>query len=123
LPRRQEKRRTILHFGSDHTVLNSRGQFLNDLGYRILNLSNGFEALRLSTSKRVHAVVLDLDHNHEDVMLIAQEIKRRRPEVPTIVLAEASGPVDGLQKHADALVPKEDSHDTLVRSLQKLLTQ
>ncbi|MGC2196792.1 MAG: hypothetical protein WA628_19110 [Terriglobales bacterium] len=62
-------------------MLTSRGQFLSKAGYRVLNSSNGFDAIRLSTSGRVHAVVLDLDRNHEDPTLIAQEIKRLRPEV------------------------------------------
>jgi DNA-binding response OmpR family regulator len=98
-----------------------RGQFLLDLGYRVLNLSNGFDAIRLSRSKRVQAVVLDLDHNHEDVTLIAQEIKRIRPEVPTIVLKDAAEPVLGVHELADALVPKENGHRMLVRSLQEVL--
>jgi len=89
----------------------------------VLSSSNGFEAIRLSASRRVHAVVLDLDRNHEDVTLIAQEVKRLRPGVPTIVLAEASEPVDGVREVADALVPKDDGHETLVQSLQKFLTK
>lgn len=82
LPGRQGKHHTILHFCCDPAALVLRGQFLNQLGYRVLNSSNGFEAIELSTSKRVHAVVLDLEHNRDDITVVAQEIKRLRPRSP-----------------------------------------
>jgi CheY-like chemotaxis protein len=123
LPEQQRKRPAVLHFSCDRTVLFSRGQFLRQAGYRVLNSSSGFDAIRLATSGRVHAVVLDLDHNDEDVTLIAQEIKRLRPEVPTIVLTETAGPVNGVSELADALVPKEDGHNPLLKSLRALLTE
>ena len=96
---------------------------MRDAGYRVLNSSNGFDAIRLSTSGRVHAVVLDLDRNHEDVTLIAQEIKRLRPEVPTIVLTEMTEAVDGVRELAGVLVLKEDGHNPLLNSLRALLTE
>jgi DNA-binding response OmpR family regulator len=98
-----------------------RGQFLNQLGYRVLNSSNGFEAIELSTSKRVHAVVLDLEHNRDDITVVAQEIKRLRPQVPTLVLTEGTLPVGDVHKIADAIVSKEHDPEVLVRSLEELL--
>jgi DNA-binding response OmpR family regulator len=121
LPGRQKKHHTILHFCCDPAALVLRGQFLNQVGYRVLNSSNGFEVIALSTSKRVHAVVLDLEHNREDVTLIAQEIKRLRPQVPTLVLTEGTLPVGEVHEIADALVPKEHGPEVLVRSLEELL--
>jgi DNA-binding response OmpR family regulator len=123
LSEHQRKRPAVLHFSCDRTVLLSRGQFLRQAGYRVLNSSNGFDAIRLSTSGRVHAAVLDLDRNHEDVTLIAQEIKRLRPGVPTIVLTETAEPVDEVRELADALVPKEAGHSPLLKSLRALLTE
>ncbi len=123
LPEHQKKRPAVLHFSCDRAALFSRGQFLRDAGYRVLNSSNGFDAIRLSTSGRVHAVVLDLDRNHEDVTLIAQEIKRLRPEVPTIVLTETTEAVDGVSELAGVLVLKEDGHNPLLNSLRALLTE
>jgi DNA-binding NtrC family response regulator len=96
-----------------------RAELLRRQGYRVLVSSNGFETMELCSRERVDAVVLELDRNRAEVALIAREIKRRRPEVPTIVLAEA--PADGLDELADALMPRED-HPELVKSLQKLLT-
>ncbi len=98
-----------------------RAEFLRRHGYRVLASSNGFETMELCTREPVDAVVLDLDRNRAEVALIARQIKQRRPEVPTIVLAEAPAPVEGLHELADALVPKENPPE-LVKSLQELLT-
>jgi two-component system OmpR family response regulator len=98
-----------------------RAEFLRRQGYRVLVSSNGFETMELCSREPVDAVVLDLDRNGAEVALIARQIKQRRPEVPTIVLADEPAKVDGLQELADVLVPKED-HPELVKSLQKLLT-
>jgi DNA-binding NtrC family response regulator len=108
---------TILHFSRDHNILIVRGWFLNIAGYRVLNSSIAPEAIELS--KGVDAAVLDMDHNRNEVTVIAQEIKRRRPELPTIVLTEGQVAMDW--QLADALVPKESGPETLVKSLEKLL--
>jgi len=121
MSKRQRKTLTILHFCCDDNALLMRAQFLRHQGYRVLASSNGFEAMELCTREPVDAVVLDLDRNRAEVALIAREIKQRRPEVPTIVFAEAPAKVEGVHELADALVPRED-HPELVKSLQKLLT-
>ena len=97
-----------------------RAEFLRRLGYRVLSSSNGFETMELCTREPVDAVVLDLDRNRAEVALIAREVKQRRPEVPTIVLTEATAPEESLHELADALVLKEN-HPELLNSLQKLL--
>ena len=116
---RQRKTRTILHFSCDDNALLMRTEFLRRQGYRVLSSSNGFETMDLCSRERVDAVVLDVDHNHAEVALIAREIKQRRPQVRTIVLAESPAEVDGVRELADAVVPKEDPE--LVKSLQRLV--
>src|ERR1035438_1324884 len=58
-------------------------------------------------SKRVDAAVLDMDHNRNEVTVIAQEIKRLRPKLPTIVLTE--GPV-AMDWQLDAAVLDMDNN-------------
>jgi CheY-like chemotaxis protein len=118
---RQRKTRTILHFSGDDNALLMRAEFLRRHGYRVLVSNNGFETMELCSREPVDAVVLDLDRNRAEVALIARGVKQRRPDVPTIVLAEAPAAVDGLHELADALVPRETPPE-LVKSLQKMLT-
>jgi DNA-binding response OmpR family regulator len=113
--------RTILHFGSDQTTLIFRGWFLNSAGYRVINTGNGFDTIGMSTCKQVDAVLLDLDRNRAEVTVIAREIKRHRPELPTLLLTDKQAQVNGLQQLVDALVPKASGPETLVKSLKILL--
>ncbi len=82
-------RRTIVHFGTDRIILCLRAWSLNEMGYRVLNAHNGHEAIKLAARAHVDAVVLDVDHNHAEVALVATKIKRCRPQVPTIMLIKA----------------------------------
>lgn len=117
----EKKRRTILHFGTDRVFLLLRSRSLNEMGYDVLNASDGFEAIQLAALKPVDAVVLDLDRNHAEVALVASEIKRCRPEVPTILLTEGNGPAANARELADALVPKRDNVKMLVTALENVL--
>lgn len=121
MSKRQGKRNTILHFCCDDNALMMRAEFLRRQGYRVLASSNGFETMELCSREPVDAVVLDLDGNRAEVAVIVREVKQRRPEVPTIVLAEAAATVDGMHELADVLVPRENPPE-LVKSLQKMLT-
>ena len=120
---RKKKQHIILDFGTDHAVLVSRAQNLSQMGYEVLSSSNGFEAIRLATHKEVDAVVLDLDRNHAEVTLVAREIKRFRPQVPTILLTEGKAPVDGAGQLADALVSNRDNLGMLATALETVIAK
>lgn len=121
MPRSEKKRNTIVHFGTDRVVLALRAWNLNEMGYRVLNVSDAVEAVKLATRRGVDAVVLDLDHNHAEVALVASAIKRRRPQVPTILLTEETTPPHRAHELADALIPKGDDLGMLINALENLL--
>ena len=118
----EQKRRTILHYGTDHVELLSRTRGLNEMGYHVLVAGDGFEAIKLAAHQQVDAVVLDLDGNHAEVALVATEIKRSRPELPTILLAEETTTPDRAHRLADALVPRRGNVKMLVTALENVLT-
>ncbi len=92
------------------------------MGYHVLNAEDGFEAIRLASLEDVDAVVLDLDRNHAEVALVATEIKRCRPQLPTLLLTEGTTPFDRAHELADRLIPKRDSVEMVVRALEDLLS-
>jgi hypothetical protein len=71
----------------------------------------------LPALEKVAAVVLDLG-NDADVDLVAAEIKRCRPQVPTILVAEQTAPRNLAHEPADALVLKSDQVNLLVTRLE-----
>ncbi len=115
------KPRVILHFCCDPATLVLREALLTNVGYLVVNSNNGFEAIRWSTSGRVDAVVLDLNRNHAEVCLIAQEIRRLKPGIPAIVLAETKVVARGLRELSGAVVVKESDPQILLKFLTDLL--
>ncbi len=117
----EKRRRTILHYGTDRVVLLLRARGLNEMGYRVLNASDGFNAIKLAAQEQVDAVVLDLDRNHAEVALVASEIKRGRPQLPTILLADETTHPGRAHDLADALVPRRDNVEMLITTLENIL--
>ena len=123
MPVGEKKCRTILDFGTDRAVMQSRARTLHRVGYQVLSSSNGFEAIKLATHEVVDAVVLDLDRNSAEVILVATEIKRYRPQLPTILLTETTAPVDRAHQLADALVSNRENVTLLVTVLESVIAR
>jgi CheY-like chemotaxis protein len=121
MDRRLRKPFVVVYFSCDPTVLTDHGMFLSTLGYRVVNSHNGFETIKLSTSRKIDAVVLELDRNYSDVLLIAREIKRLRALIPTIVVVHATQTLDGLFELADAVVSEEAGCEMWMKSLEGVL--
>lgn len=117
---RDRKNTTILHFGTDRAKLLLRARDLTRLGYDVLNASNGFEAIQLACVGAVDAVVLEQNRDGAEVELIVTEIKRFRPQLPTILLAEEQAMLRRTQQLADAWVKKENLK-MLAATLQNVL--
>ena len=112
---------TLLHFGTDHPALLERARGLNQMGYVVLNSINGFEAIQLGCLEVVDAVVLDQAGNYAEVEVIAREIKRTRPRVPTILLTERAASQDRLHTLTDAMVAQRNDVSALAEALHALL--
>ena len=118
-----EKRcRTILNFGTNREALLARARSLNELGYRVINANDGFEAIQLAADEAVDAVVLDLDRNDAEIALVASEIKLCRPQVPRVLLTEGTGLTIRAHQLADVLVTNRDDVGMLIAALEDLLS-
>lgn len=121
-----QKSCTILHFGTDRYALLERARTLVQMGYEVLNSSNGFEAIQLACLDVVDAVVLDQQGNRAEVEIIVKEVKRSRPQVPTILLLESAAPkasTPQFQTVADAKVMQRNDVNMLVATLKSLLAK
>ena len=116
---RRKNTHTILHFSRDLRTMIFRAWFLNTMGYVVFNSAHRREAIKLA--KHVDVAVIDMDSNSSELAVIAQEIKRIRPDLPLLLLTEAEAETDDARALADALLPKQHDPETLVQSLQRLL--
>ena len=74
----------------------------------------------------VDAVVLDQHENRAEVEIIVKEVKRSRPQVPTILLLESAAPkasTPQFQTVADAKVMQRNDVNMLVATLKSLLAK
>jgi DNA-binding response OmpR family regulator len=94
---------------------------LEQNGYELLTATNGADGLRLFMSRPVDAIVLDYQLGLLDGGVVAAEIKKVKPQVPIVMLAEdLELPADAL-KSVDALVAKSDGPHFLLATVHFVL--
>jgi DNA-binding response OmpR family regulator len=81
---------------------------LRENGYELLTASSGSEGLRLLMSRPVDAIVLEYHLGLVDGAVVAADIKKVKPQLPIVMLADHLDLPDGALKSVDALVIKSD---------------
>lgn len=79
---------------------------LREKGYGMVTATNGSEGLRLLMSRPVDAVVLEYHLGVLDGAVVADEIRRERPQVPIIMVADPIELPREALKSVDTLVDK-----------------
>jgi len=81
---------------------------LQENGYELVTATNGSEGLRLLMTRSVDAIVLEYHLGLLDGAVVATEIKKAKPQLPIVMLADHLELPDGALKSVDALVTKAD---------------
>src|SRR5579863_5224445 len=94
---------------------------LQEHGYELLTATNGHEGLQLFMSQPVDAIVLDYQLGLLDGGVVAAEIKRVKPQIPIVMLAEYMDiPIAALNS-VDAVVAKSDLAHSLLETVHSVL--
>jgi len=108
---------TLLCIHRDPAQLN----LLQERGYELLTATSGHEGLQLFMSQPVDAIVLDYQLGLLDGGVVAAEIKRVKPQIPIVMLAEYMDiPIAALNS-VDAVVAKSDLAHTLLETVHSVL--
>jgi DNA-binding response OmpR family regulator len=94
---------------------------LQDHGYELLTATTGRDGLRLFTSRAVDAIVLEYHLGLLDGAVVASEIKRVRPTIPIVMLADHLELPNAALKSVDALVTKSDGVHFLLATVHSVL--
>ena len=94
---------------------------LQENGYELVTASNGSEGLRLCMTRPVDAIVLEYNLGLLNGTTVATEIKKVKPQVPIIMLADHLELPDGALNPVDALVTKTDGAHFLWATVHFLL--
>ena len=97
-------------------------RLLREKGYGLVTATNGSEGLRLLLSRPVDAVVLEYPLGELDGAEVADEIRRVRPRVPIVMVADPQELSRGALKSVDTLVDKSDGAHFLWAAVHFLLT-
>jgi DNA-binding response OmpR family regulator len=95
---------------------------LREHGYDLVTATSGGEGLRLFMSTPVDAIVLEYYLGLLDGAAIADEIKRVRPTVPIVMLADHLELPEGALKSVDAVVTKADGAHFLLAAIHFMLS-
>jgi two-component system alkaline phosphatase synthesis response regulator PhoP len=81
---------------------------LRENGYELVTATNGSDGLRLLMSRPVDAIVLEYHLDLLDGVTVAAEIKKAKPQLPIVMVADDLELPEGALKSVDALVTKSD---------------
>ena len=109
---------TVLCIHSDPQQLT----LLREKGYGLVTATNGRDGLRLLMSRPVDAVVLEYYLGLSDGAMVADEIRRARPDVPIIMVADPVQLPHTALKSVDTLVDKSAGAHFLWAAVHFLLT-
>lgn len=96
---------------------------LREKGYGLVTASNGSEGLRLLMSAPVDAVVLEYYLGLMDGAVVAGEIRRVRPQLPIVMVADPEVLPSGALRSVDTLVDNADGAHFLWAIIHFLLTR
>ena len=94
---------------------------LQEKGFSLITATHWSQGLRLLVSKPVDAVVLEYYLGLLDGSAVADEIKKVRPRLPIVMIAESLELPEGALKSVDALVTSSDGPRFLVEAIHTVL--
>ena len=97
-------------------------RLLREKGYELVTATNGSEGLRLLLSRPVDAVVLEYPLRALGGAEVVDEIRRVRPRVPIVMVADRQELSREALKSVDTLVAKSDGAHFLWAAIHFLLT-
>jgi CheY-like chemotaxis protein len=94
---------------------------LQEKGFSVITATHVSQGLRLLASKAVDAVILEYYLGLLDGAAVADEIKKVRPQLPIVMLAENLELPEGTLRSVDALVTNCDGPGFLLEAIQTVL--
>lgn len=115
-------RGTVILCVDDEAVgLSVRKLLLESEGYSVFTAENGSQALALFSSERIDVVVLDYMMPEMNGDVVAEEMKRRKPAVPILMLSAYVDLPDESLRCVDKYITKSEPPPVLLDTLAELL--
>jgi CheY-like chemotaxis protein len=122
IPTDPTTKRIILCIDDDEAILSYEKALLERSGYAVLTASSPQKGLRLATTCKCDAVLLDYEMPGMNGDEVALAIKRLRPELLVILLSGSDVPRHALAS-VDAFVPKLEASRQLLPVIAEFYAQ
>jgi CheY-like chemotaxis protein len=113
---------TVLCIDDDATALYVRKLVLESAGYFVLTAGDAETAMQLFTSSDVDIVLTDHFLEKTTGMELAGQMKKRKPNVPIVILSGAVELPEGVL-HADLFLSKTEAPLTVLQRIAELLNR
>ncbi len=114
-------RKILLCVDDEVTGLKIRKVILERNGYSVLTAPDGIEGLTIFEREHVDGVVVDYYMLGMNGVKLAEEIKRRKPQIPIVLLSAFYSLPEGTTGAVDAFITKGDSPEILLKKLHELV--
>lgn len=114
-------KKILLCVDDEATGLKIRKVILEKNGYAVLTAPDGVQGLELFEREQVDAVIIDYYMPGMDGGKVAGEMKRRKPNVPIVLLSAYYSLPDGATDAVDAFITKGDSPQVLLSKISELV--
>jgi two-component system alkaline phosphatase synthesis response regulator PhoP len=115
-----KRRHLILSVDDEPSLLQTREQLLQFSGYEVLSAANGEKALEIFATHPVDLVLLDFRMPGMDGGIVAQQMKRRKPQIPVVMVSANEVPDEALSC-VDGFIAKGQHPNVLLEQIRPLL--
>ena len=112
--------RRILSVDDEPDILSTRHAILEMAGYEVFSAINGRLAVELFAEIEVDLVLMDYRMPGMDGGMVAREMKKRRPQVPVVIVSGV--PVDEeVLTSIDGFLQKGEGPGPMLKTVERLL--
>jgi two-component system, NtrC family, sensor kinase len=122
IPTDPPSKKTILCIDDDPTILCYEKALLERSGYAVLTAPSAQQGLKLATTCKCDAVLLEYEMREMNGHEVASEIKLVKPELAVILLSRREVPSRALAL-VDAIVPKLEASQQLLPIIAELCSR
>jgi len=112
----------ILSVDDEPSILELRRIVLEQAGYEVLSACDGLEALRMFDANTIDLVLLDYFMPEMDGEAVANEMKRKRPHIPVIIVSASVDCIHRVRGKVDSFVCKGNGPELLFAEIRRFLS-
>ncbi|SRR6266403_3559340 len=118
-----KRRKTLLCVDDNQSSLDICKIILEDFGYEVSTASSAREGLEIFVSNVIDAVILDYQMPEMNGELVAAEMRRKKPQVPILMLSGCVSVPETALQLVDGYIAKGDPVEFMLLAVHQVLSR